>query len=95
MVIRAHFRGMRVEELPVVWVCRRDGRFGGTKQFAILPWVMRLRAELRRRHGVVVIGIRDPRSGHVDLNPGDATAVAPGLEVVYLARRDVLSDARR
>ena len=54
-----------------------------------------LRAELRRRHGVVVIGIRDPRSGHVDLNPGDATAVAPGLEVVYLARRDVLSDARR
>ncbi len=48
LVIRAHFRGMRVEELPVVWVCRRDGRFGGTKQFAILPWVMRLRAELRR-----------------------------------------------
>lgn len=49
----------------------------------------RLASELREQHGAVVLGLRDPDSGEVMLNPDDGLVVDSAWELVYLASRPV------
>ena len=45
---------------------------------------------LRAQHQALVIGIRDPSTGHQRLNPRDDEAVTPSCHVVYLSEKAVL-----
>lgn len=51
----------------------------------------RLTRDAHDEHRVTLIGIRDPRTGRLTLNPDDQEVVAPDHEVVYLAKAPVLT----
>lgn len=45
---------------------------------------------IHAKHGVALIGVRDPKSGAVELTPRDDAPIPPDWEVVYLGRDAVL-----
>ena len=45
--------------------------------------------ELHDAHGVILLGIRDPGTAKVEMDPGDETNVSPAMELVYLARAPI------
>lgn len=49
-----------------------------------------LSGELRKRFGLLVVGLRDPDAGEQRVNPPDSAAVGKQHQVVYLAERPVL-----
>ncbi|MBW2734152.1 MAG: hypothetical protein JRH20_17320, partial [Deltaproteobacteria bacterium] len=49
-----------------------------------------LERELRSRHSLVVLGLREPKSEKVEFNPAAEREVSPAHEVVYLAPKAVL-----
>ncbi|MBW2735520.1 MAG: hypothetical protein JRH20_24310 [Deltaproteobacteria bacterium] len=49
-----------------------------------------LERELRSRHSLVVLGLREPQSDKVEFNPAGEREVLPAHEVIYLAPKAVL-----
>ncbi len=47
-------------------------------------------AAIKRDHGALVIGVRDPGTGKDRLNPPDDHAVTDDAQVIYLATQPVL-----
>jgi voltage-gated potassium channel len=49
-----------------------------------------LASTLRKKHRMVLLGLREPESGKVELSPKDETTAKPGDELIYLAQHALL-----
>ena len=52
----------------------------------------RIARSLKRKHGAMLVGLRDPDTGHQTLNPPEDLEVSGSMQLIYLAERAVLPE---
>ena len=48
----------------------------------------------KRKHGAMLVGVRDPETGQQQLNPPEELEVSGAMQLIYLAERAVLPEPR-